>query len=214
MPMRKDEVANYPKLIEASVLSEEIDRLSKVIAEDYKKQAITLIPILTGGMRFAADILARLHRETDARVCAVKAESYGHKQIAGPIRVLDGLLQEDDIRGRQVLLVDDIWDTGQTLAAIQQRVAECSPENITSAALLSKPVCHRKEYHFDISYVGFEIPNVFVVGYGMDHEGRMRQLDDIRIADHDARSRIHELREQVKQIGRIQLPPHHRAGVK
>lgn len=156
---------------ETTILSR-LDVMARDIMKEYRGKPLTVVAILHGGLILMADLLRRvqlpLHIET------ISVSSYhGGTESSGHITFNQHKLP--DVAGRHVLLMDDILDSGRTLAAIRQRLMEeCHPLSVKSCVLLRK----RKERacEVDAEYVGFDIDDEFVVGYGLDYEGRYRNL--------------------------------------
>jgi hypoxanthine phosphoribosyltransferase len=136
---------------------------------------VVLVPILTGSIVFVADLIRRLPLMLSLRVVTVSSypgqttQSKGAK-IAGEL--------PPDLGGNHVLLVDDILDSGQTLSLIRDTILAQNPASLRICVLLRKPESIRK-VHVDAQYVGFDIPEAFVVGYGLDYDGFYRNLPDI-----------------------------------
>ena len=134
--------------------------------------------VLNGAWIFLADLARALPR--DVSVDFLGARSYGTAAASsGEVRITREL--EQDIAGRDVLLVEDIVDTGYTLARILPLLEARGPRSLATVTLLDKPSQRRVEV--PVTYVGFEIPDRFVVGYGLDHAGRYRDLPDLRILE-------------------------------
>jgi hypoxanthine phosphoribosyltransferase len=148
-----------------------IAELAQEISRDYAGQSITLLGVLNGSLMFLADLVRQL--DLPSRIGFVQATSYrGATTTPGELDVNPGLIP--DVRGRQVLLLDDILDSGVTLTTLKQRVWALEPSSLKVAVLLRKR--GRQQVPFEPDYCGFEIPNVFVVGYGMDYNDEYRQL--------------------------------------
>jgi hypoxanthine phosphoribosyltransferase len=143
------------------------------INDDYIGKRPLLIPILNGSFMFAADLLKEL--KLDCEFSFVKAVSYNGTHSSGALATLIGLNQ--NIEGRHVIVVEDIVDTGHTLSKILPVLQEQNPASLKVATLLLKPLALQTELAVD--YVGMEIPNEFIVGYGLDYNGLGRNLRDI-----------------------------------
>ncbi|MCW5908805.1 MAG: hypoxanthine phosphoribosyltransferase [Chitinophagales bacterium] len=143
------------------------------INDDYIGKRPLLIPILNGSFMFAADLLKEL--KLDCELSFVKAVSYDGAHSTGNLATLIGLNQ--NIEGRHVIIVEDIVDTGHTLSKILPALQEQNPASLKVASLLLKPLALQAELAVD--YVGMEIPNEFIVGYGLDYNGLGRNLRDI-----------------------------------
>ena len=148
-----------------------VERLAGEIAAHYAGRPLTVVAVLTGSMVLVADLIRRL--DMPLRVGLVQAHSYrGGDTRPGQLEINDSLLP--DIRDRDVLLVDDIFDTGHTLATLCRQMRDLGPRSLRTAVLLRK--YGRQEVNFEPDHVVFPIPNVFVVGYGLDYRDAFRNL--------------------------------------
>jgi hypoxanthine phosphoribosyltransferase len=164
---------------ESTILSR-LDELASEITEDYRNRDLTVIAVLNGSLVFMADLLRRipLHLQLDC----LSVSSYHGTKSSGQIS-LPGKFR--DVRNRHVLILDDILDTGATLKAIRERIAaESAALSIKICVLLRKKLDVPKKA--DADYVGFDIPNEFVVGYGLDYNERYRNLPFIGVLTDDA----------------------------
>jgi hypoxanthine phosphoribosyltransferase len=143
------------------------------INEDYIGKRPLLVPVLNGSFIFAADLMKELM--LDCEVSFIKASSYAGINSTGDVLSLIGL--NDNIEGRHLIIIEDIVDTGNTLAVILPLLKEKNPASLKVAALLLKPTSVQQDIPID--YVGMEIPAEFVVGYGLDYNGLGRNLRDI-----------------------------------
>ena len=161
------------ELISEAELQKGVARLAREIGEDYANTGLVMVCVLKGSFIFTSDLLRQLSVAVH-RVEFVKASSYG----SGTESVLDvrveSSLGAEQIRGQHTLLVDDIADTGKTFAAVSQYLRDMEPASLRCCTLLNKP--DRREVDMEYDYVGFTIPNRFVVGYGMDLDDRYRGL--------------------------------------
>ena len=159
------------------------DRLAEMAAEirvDYESKDLVLIGILKGAVMVMADLARSLDRHVE--MDWVEISSYGSgTQSSGVVRILKDL--KTDITGRHVLIVDEIIDTGLTLSYLVNNLLSRAPASVAIAALLRKPDAAMMKV--DVKYVGFEIPNEFVVGYGLDFDERYRNMREVaRLAPH------------------------------
>jgi hypoxanthine phosphoribosyltransferase len=167
------------------LLSEEqicggVARLAVEVAEHYAGRSLTLIGVLTGSLVLVADLMRRL--DMPLRVGVIQARSYRSGATSpGALEINDSMLP--DIRGRDVLLVDDIFDTGRTLAALKRQMESLGPRSLRSAVLLRKT--GRQEVDLRPDHVAFEIPDVFVVGYGLDYQDAYRHLPYVAALEPD-----------------------------
>lgn len=152
------------------------------ITQDYRGRKLTVVVILHGGLILLADLLRRIHLPLKMESISV-ASYHGGTESTGTITFNQTKLP--DFRGEHVLIVDDILDSGRTLHAIGQRLkAECHAESVRSCVLLSKRKGRAQEVQ--ANYVGFEIDDEFVVGYGLDYAGHYRNLPYIGILKPEA----------------------------
>lgn len=141
------------------------------INQRYGRRPLTIVGVLTGSIVLLADLIRQL--EMPLRIVLVQARSYRGRSIApGPLYVDASSLA--DLRGQDVLIVDDIYDTGRTLEELVSLVDVTNPASVRVAVLLRK--VGRQEIVLEPDWIGFDIPNEFVVGYGLDYDGLYRNL--------------------------------------
>lgn len=162
-------------LISRTAIARRVQRLAQAIERDGAGRELVVIPVLNGTVMFAADLLR--HLTLPVRLDFLGVSSYRHTTSAGTARFTKDLHLE--IRGRDVLLVDDILDSGQTLRHVLTRLRPLRPRRIRICVLLEKHVARR--HRIRPHYVGFHIPNCFVVGYGLDFAERYRNLPFIGV---------------------------------
>lgn len=150
-----------------------IREVANKINDDYIGKRPLLVPVLNGSFMFASDLMKEL--KLDCELSFVKAVSYEGTNSTGKLATLIGLNQ--NIEGRHVIIIEDIVDTGHTLAKILPLFKAQQPASLKVASLLLKPLALQTP--LDIDYVGIEIPNEFIVGYGLDYDGLGRNLRDI-----------------------------------
>ena len=161
-------------LITSSEIQKKVRELGEQITEDYQGER----PLLVGVLRGAVIVLGDLMRKIDlpCEIDFMDISSYGTgTSSSGVVRILKDL--EEDITGRHVLVVEDIIDTGLTLSYLLRSLQARKPASLEVFALLSKP--SRRRVELDVKYLGFEVPDEFVVGYGLDFAGAYRNLPDI-----------------------------------
>jgi len=164
--------------ITRSQLRTSINIIADQINADYKGKEILFISVLNGSFMFTADLVRKI--KPVCRISFMKVASYQGDTSDGIVKELIGLT--DDLNGKDVILLEDIVDTGFTLEHIINQIkAEYKPTSIAVATLLFKPHSYRK--NIKINYVGLEIPNDFVVGWGLDYNGYGRNLEDIYIVN-------------------------------
>jgi hypoxanthine phosphoribosyltransferase len=163
-------------LIRSNAIQQRIRRIARQIEKDFRGQRVHLIGVLKGACIFLSDLLRELHMEVSVDFMAVA--SYGkRKESSGQVRLNKDL--DSSIEGLNVILVEDILDTGLTLSYLKRILLQRKPKAFRIAALLDKPSRRIKPVKAD--YVGFTIPNEFVVGYGLDYAERYRNLRDVCI---------------------------------
>jgi hypoxanthine phosphoribosyltransferase len=151
-----------------------IDDLARVIEKDYDGYDLLIVGVLRGAVMVMADIARSLNRHVEMDWMAVSSYGSGTKS-SGVVRILKDL--DTDISGRHVLIVDEIIDTGLTLSWLTANLASRHAASVEICTLLRKPEAVRVD--LDVRYVGWDIPNEFVVGYGLDYNERYRNLRDI-----------------------------------
>ncbi|MBI1830853.1 MAG: hypoxanthine phosphoribosyltransferase [Planctomycetes bacterium] len=165
-------------LITTEKIQERIDQLARQIAPEYRDRPLTIVGVLTGSLMFLADLVRRL--DVPLRIGLIQASSYrGKSTTGGELYIGPGLLA--DVRDRHVLLLDDILDTGQTLSRLVQLLQDRGAASVKVAVLLRKQ--GRQVHAVQVDFVGFEIPDEFVVGYGLDFNDEYRQLPHIAVLD-------------------------------
>ena len=167
----------YGKEFEIAITAEEIEskvqELQDAIAQDYKDKKPIFIGILNGSFIFMSDLVKGYPGECEMDF--MKVSSYDGMDSTGEIQNLMGL--KNDVSGRDLILVEDIVDTGLTLESIIENLDKLNPSSISIVSLLFKP--EKCKADFKINYIGFEIPNEFVIGYGLDFDGLVRNLKHI-----------------------------------
>jgi hypoxanthine phosphoribosyltransferase len=159
------------QLLSEAQIRDGVERLAGEIGQFYSGRPLSVIGVLTGSLVLVADLIRRI--DLPLRVGVIQARSYrGAATRPGPLTVNDTMLP--DIRYRDVLLVDDIFDTGHTLATLVSQIRFLEPRSVRSAVLLRK--LGRQEVDFSPDHVAFEIPDQFVVGYGLDYQDAYRHL--------------------------------------
>ena len=168
-------------LIDTDALSARIAELGTEISSDYGGRDLLLIGVLKGAVFFMADLMRKLTIPCEVDFMAIS--SYGAStDSSGVVRILKDL--DINIEGRHVLVVEDIIDSGLTLSYLMRNLESREPETLEVCALLTKP--DRREMEVPVRYVGFEIPNRFVIGYGLDFGERYRNLPYVAVLSDDA----------------------------
>ena len=147
-----------------------VRRLARAIEADYAGRDLVIVALLNGTVLFLADLIR--HLNLPLRLDFIGVSSYGSGTTSGDLVFTKELRLE--VRGRDVLVVDDILDTGRTLKRVLQKLRALRPRRVRTCVLLDKP--SRRVERIQADYVGFEIPDVFVVGYGLDYAERYRNL--------------------------------------
>lgn len=173
-----NKVKLHDKTFELFITNEElnkaIDALAKRINEDYRDRPTPLfIGVLNGVFMFFAELVKKI--EFDCEVSFVRIKSYAGATSSGKVTELIGL--KDDIAGRDVIVVEDIVDTGESIAYLLNSMVGHKPASLEVATLLFKPNAYRKDY--TIKYPAITIPNDFIVGFGLDYDQLGRNLKDI-----------------------------------
>jgi hypoxanthine phosphoribosyltransferase len=158
-------------LVPAEKIRDKIDELALRIDEDYAEREPLLVGVLKGAVMFMSDLARALERPSTMEFMAVSSYGTGTTS-SGVVRILKDL--DRDIAGQHVLIVEDIIDSGLTLSWLLKNLRSRQPASIEVVALLRKP--DAVKVHVPVSYVGFDIPNEFVVGYGLDYAERYRDL--------------------------------------
>jgi hypoxanthine phosphoribosyltransferase len=165
-------------LISAEQIRTRVVELARQIEADYRDQPVTIVGVLTGSLMFLADLVR--HMDLTLRIGFIQASSYrGETTRPGDLTVNPELLP--DLRGRHVLLLDDILDTGHTLGHLVRHIQGLGVASLRTGVLLRKQ--GRQEIPLDPDYVGFEIPDRFVVGYGLDYNDEFRHLPYLAALD-------------------------------
>ncbi len=157
-------------LITEAQIARRIRGLSRQVEQDFRGRELVVVAILNGTVMFLADLIR--HLNLPLRLDFVGVSSYGAGTESGELVFTKELRLE--VRGRDVLLVDDILDTGKTLFRVIEKVRELGPREIKTCVFLEKAA--RREFKVAADYIGFSIPNLFVVGYGLDFAERYRNL--------------------------------------
>ncbi len=163
-------------LVQQDDLAHRIAQLGEEISRDYRGRSLLLVGVLKGAIFFVSDLMRHLEGECEVDFMAVA--SYGSQtDSSGVVRILKDL--DAPIEGRDVLIVEDIVDSGLTLSYLLRTLNARDPATLEVCALLTKP--ERRKVDLPIRYVGFEIPDRFVIGYGLDHAERFRNLPYVAV---------------------------------
>ncbi len=163
-------------LIRRARIQKRVVEVARAITRDFKGERVHLVGVLKGACIFLSDLVREINLETSIDFIAVSSYGKG-KQSSGQVRLLKDL--DSSIEGLNVVVVEDILDTGVTLTYLLRILKQRKPKTLKIAALLDKPSRRIQDVKGD--YVGFTIPNDFVVGYGLDYAERYRNLKDVCI---------------------------------
>jgi hypoxanthine phosphoribosyltransferase len=178
MPPIKLHDKTFDSYLSEQQIQEKVKQIAEQLNHDYKGRRPLFIAILNGSFMFAADIFKNLN--IDAEICFIKLASYKGMKSSGNVITAIGL--DVDLFGRDVVILEDIVDTGKTLNEFLPKLDHQQPSSLKIAALLHKP--DATQYALKIDYLGFSIPNKFVVGYGLDYDGLGRNIKEIlQLAD-------------------------------
>jgi len=163
-------------LFEEPAIHRQFDELAAQISNDYRNHEVTVIAVLNGSLMFMSDLLRRIPLPLKLN-CVSVVNYHGKAQTSGEVIFKQVALP--DVIGRDILILDDILDSGHTLAAIRDKLEAAKPRSIPVCVLLSKKKPRAR--HVDADYVGFEIEDEFIVGYGLDFMERYRNLPCIDV---------------------------------
>ena len=161
---------NFNVLLSEQELQKRIAEMAAQLDEDYHGKEIIVITILKGALYFTVDLTKKM--KTPIILDTIHAHSYVGTETSGSIKIQDDI--STNITGKDVLIVEDIIDTGLTLNKIRDHILAKSPASLKIAVLANKP--DRRTVDVPIDYVGFEVPNKFIVGYGFDYDEKYRNL--------------------------------------
>lgn len=162
---------NQKVLINEESIDKRVAELAEQINRDFAGEKLIVVGVLKGAFMFMSDLLKKINLDTE--VYFLKAESYGNDtKTSGMVKITKDI--ETDISGKNILLVEDIIDSGFTMREVINLLRGRNPKTLKLASCLSKP--SRRECEIEIDYLGFEIPDKFVIGYGLDYAERYRNL--------------------------------------
>ncbi len=163
-------------LIDEESLQNKVKELGKKITEDYRDKDLLLICVLKGAVVFVSDLMKRIDLPVEVDFMAVS--SYGSDtKSSGVVRILKDL--NKGIEGKHVLIVEDIIDSGLTLSYLIENLKARGPESVEICTILDKP--ERRKTNINIKYTGFQVPDEFVVGYGLDYAEKYRNLPYVAV---------------------------------
>ena len=164
---------DFEPFISADKISEQVKRVASEINRDYSGRKPLFIAILNGSFMFAADLFKEI--TLDAEICFIKLASYKGIKSSGQVITAIGL--DVDLVGREIIILEDIVDTGNTLSKFLPQIYHHNPLSLKIAALLHKP--EAMIHKITIDYLGFTVPNKFLLGYGLDYDGLGRNIKEI-----------------------------------
>ncbi len=176
--MGKDKIVHvddltFVRYIRASEINQKIDEIADAIREDYHDKYPMLLVVMNGAFIYAADLIRKLDFPCELNFIRIKSyhgtESTGKVDIYMPPNI--------EFKDRHIIILEDIIDTGTTMTAFLPKLESCQPASVAISSILVKPEAHLHE--LEVKYPGFTIPNKFVVGYGLDYNGKGRNLSDI-----------------------------------
>lgn len=173
--MRVDQVRKKMKMLfTAEQIKQRVQQLGQQISQDYGSQEVHLISLLRGSFVFTSDLIRNI--QSDLIVDFLQLSSYGSSQVREKTVTALNTVEDlgIDLKGKHVLVVDDILDSGHTMQKMLQNLGQHQPKSLEGCVLLDKP--SRREVKVDMKYIGFEIENLFIVGYGLDYNQKSRQL--------------------------------------
>lgn len=174
MPVAVERKDKLKVLIRRAAIQKRVREVAHEITRDFKGQRVHLIGVLKGACIFLADLVREINLETSIDFIAVSSYGKG-KESSGQVRLVKDL--DSSVEGLNVVVVEDILDTGLTISYLLRVLEQRRPKTLRIAALLDKPSRRLRDVKGD--YVGFTIPNEFVVGYGLDFNERFRNLKDV-----------------------------------
>jgi hypoxanthine phosphoribosyltransferase len=163
----------FKRLITQAKIEKRVSQLALQISSDYENKIPVLLPVLNGSFMFASDLIKEL--TIPCRVSFVKTSSYQGTQSTGQLKTLIG--HEESLFNQDILIVEDIVDSGTTLQKIIQELRDRGARSVEAVALLRKKAAREKKA--EVKYVGLELDDEFVVGYGLDYDGLGRNYKDI-----------------------------------
>lgn len=170
----------FRRYLSAERIQERVAEMGRTITRDYLDTTPILVSVLNGAFMYTADLMRAI--DTDCEIDFIKLSSYGDAKVSsGEVHELKSV--DADLEDRDVLIVEDIVDTGLSMEFMKGRLAEHDPASLRVATLLHKPTATQPDLRLD--YVGFRIPDLFVIGYGLDYGQLARNLSDIYILDED-----------------------------
>jgi hypoxanthine phosphoribosyltransferase len=167
----------YDILVDAETLQRRVAELARAISADYQSKDLMLICVLKGGVAFLTDLMRQITLPHEIDFLAISSYGRGQRESTGVVRILMDL--GSSIEGRDVLIVEDIVDSGQTMDYLLRNLWARKPASLRVCTLLNKP--SRRTVDVRLDYVGFDIPDQFVLGYGLDLDEKYRNLPYVAV---------------------------------
>lgn len=167
----------FSKLISSARIQRAISAIAKKIDKDFENERPLFLSVLNGSFLFAADLLKKVKCECE--ISFIKVSSYAGTQSSGSVTTLIGL--SENLDGRTVIIVEDIVDSGNTLEKVLEELKKHNPQKIKIATLFFKPSAYTKKIKLD--YRGIDVPNKFLLGYGLDYDGLGRNFQDVYVLE-------------------------------
>jgi hypoxanthine phosphoribosyltransferase len=164
-------------LVDEETLQARVKELGQIVSAEYEASDLILICVLKGGVAFLTDLMRHLTVPHEIDFLAISSYGAGQRESTGAVRLIMDL--KADIAGRDVLIVEDIVDSGRTMEYLLRTLGARQPASLRICTLLSKP--SRREIDIPLDYIGFEIPNEFVLGYGLDLDEKYRNLPYVAV---------------------------------
>ncbi len=165
-------------LISSVEIEKKVSEIASAINKDYQGREVVLVGVLKGAVVFMADLMRQI--ELDMTIDFIAVSSYGDStKTSGVVKILKDL--DKNINGKNVIIVEDIVDTGLTLSFLRKNLEQRDPLSVRIVTFLDKP--HRRRTAIDVHYSGFKIPDYFVVGYGLDYNEKYRNLPYIGVLE-------------------------------
>ncbi len=168
-------------LLNEEQIATRVTEMAAQISQDYAGEEVIVVCVLNGAMPFTCDLMRKL--DGDIILDSLVASSYGNSTVSsGEVKIKKDMKQ--DVAGRNVLLVDDVFDSGLTMSLLVKLMEERNAKSVKSCVFLNKPARRKVSYNPD--YIGYDIPDAFVIGYGLDYAERYRQLPYVGIIKPEA----------------------------
>ena len=165
----------FSKLISSAKIQKAISAIAKKMDKDFKNERPLFLSVLNGSFLFTADLLKKI--KTECEISFIKVSSYSGTTSTGNVNTLIGL--NENLEGRTIIILEDIVDSGNTLEKVMEELKKYNPKEIKIATLFFKPEAYTKK--IKLNYKGIDVPNKFLLGYGLDYNGLGRNLQDIYV---------------------------------